>query len=123
MKNRSLLSEFNLSLLLLALVSLCLQPVQARWMPTMFANGVLLAVIAAFIIFAVFVWKEKAPDERAEQHRLAADRIAFLVGAGVLVCGVLWQTWHHAQNGWLLGALVAMVLSKLCALVYQEMHR
>lgn len=123
MKNSRLLSEFSLSTLLLVLVSLCLEPVQARWMPTMLANGVLLAVIAAFIVFAVFIWKEKAPDERAEQHRLAADRVAFLIGAGILVLGVLWQTWHHGQNIWLLGALVGMVLSKLGALVYQEMRR
>lgn len=123
MKSSRLISEFSLSALLLVLVSLCLEPVQARWMPTMLANGVLLSVIAAFIVFAVFIWKEKAPDERAEQHRLAADRIAFLTGAGILVFGVLWQTWHHGQNIWLLSALVGMVLSKLGALVYQEMRR
>ena len=123
MKNKELVSTFGLSLLLLALVSLCLDPIQAKWMPTMFANMVLLAVIVAFIMFAVFIWKEKAPDERAELHRLVADRVAFLFGSGILVFGVLWQTWHHAQNTWLLGALVGMVLAKLAALVYQELHR
>lgn len=123
MKNRNLVNEFALSILLLVLVSLCLDPVQAWWMPTMLANGVLVAVIASFIVFAVFIWKEKAPDERAELHRLVADRVAFLVGAGILVLGVLWQTWHHAQNNWLLGALVGMVLTKLVTLVYQDLHK
>ena len=123
MKNKELVSVFGLSLLLLGLVSLCLGPVQALWMPTMFANMILLAVIVVFIIFAVFIWKEKAQDERAELHRLAADRVAFLVGSGVLVCGVLWETWHHGDNTWLLAVLVGMVLAKLAALVYQELRR
>ncbi len=123
MKNKELVGQFGLSLLLVVLVGLCLGPVQALWMPTMFANMVLAAVITVFIVFAIFIWKEKALDERAELHRLAADRVAFLIGSGILVLGVLWQTWHHADNTWLLGALVGMVLTKLAALVYQELRR
>lgn len=123
MKNKELVGQFGLSLLLVILVGLCLGPVQALWMPTMFANMVLAAVIIVFIIFAIFIWKEKALDERAELHRLTADRVAFLIGSGILVLGVLWQTWHHADNTWLLGALVGMVLAKLIALVYQELRR
>mgnify|MGYP006056050565 FL=1 len=122
MKNKVLVSEISLSVLLLALVSLCLEPVQVVWMPTMMANLVLLLVIVVFIAFAVFVWKEKVLDERAQLHRLTADRFGFLAGSGVLVLGVLWQTWHHASIDWLLGALVVMVLSKLAALLYQEIH-
>lgn len=123
MKNKQLVSELSLSVLLLGLIGLCLEPVQAWWMPTMFANMVLLAVIVVFIVFAIFLWKEKALDERAELHRLVADRIAFLTGAGILVVGTLWQTWHHLENTWLLSALVGMVLVKLTALIYQESHK
>lgn len=123
MKNNYLWGEVGLSLLLVALVVLFCNPFQEWWMPTMFMTSVLLCFVIVFIIFAAFIWREKARDEREEQHRLSAGRIGFLVGAGFLVVGIIRQTLLHTLDPWLLITLSAMVLAKLGARLYSELKK
>ena len=74
-----------------------------------------------FLVFAAFVWKERAHDEREEQHRLISGRVSFLCGALVLVLGIVVETYQGTPDGWLIAALAAMVLAKLGARITSEL--
>ncbi len=119
MKNK-LLIEPLLACLLIVLAVLCFRPLQVVWMPTMASSVILLALIAAFVSFAVFIWKEEARDEREDHHRLTAGRNGFLVGAGLLVAGIILQTLRHQVDSWLILTLVGMVITKVVTRLYQQ---
>ncbi len=110
--------ELIISLILVALTILFLNPLQKIWMPTMFMSMILGVFVIVFILFAAFLWKESHGDEREERHRLMAGRIGFLSGAGILVIGIIVQSLQHTLDPWLLVSLCAMVLAKLIARIY-----
>jgi heme/copper-type cytochrome/quinol oxidase subunit 2 len=119
MKNNSF-TEPLLAFLLILLAALCFQPLQTIWMPMMASSFVLVAFVAVFVSFAVFIWKEEARDERENQHRLTAGRNGFLVGAGLLVAGIILQTVRHELDSWLVVTLIGMVISKLATRWYTQ---
>jgi len=76
-------------------------------------------LIVLFSVFLGFVWGEKPEDEREHLISLIAGKIAFLIGAGILVLGIVIESiMYRAPNPWLVGALVAMILAKIGGLVY-----
>lgn len=93
------------------------------WMPSSAHMAVLAAAVAAFGIFAVFVLRETTGDERENEHRSFAGRVAFLAGAGTLLLGVVLQTFAHTLDPWLVAALAVMVVAKVVAHVYSEKYR
>ena len=88
------------------------------WMPSAMAMMLMAALVIAFALFAAFFWRERARDEREHLHRLLAGRIAFLVGAGILVLGIVVQTARHELDPWLAAALAGMILGKIAGLIY-----
>ncbi|MBI4090687.1 MAG: hypothetical protein HY422_01560 [Candidatus Komeilibacteria bacterium] len=124
------MKEIIASIAFIILLAAFLDPF-GRYMPSEAAMMQMLALLVIFAVFAVFVWKEKARDEREALHALLAGRIAFLVGAGVLVIGVIVQSLDHAvdpvragvSNGvdsWLVHALGAMILAKMLGRIYAQ---
>lgn len=78
---------------------------------------VLFAVV--FSIFAVYIWRESAEDEREHAHRMLAGRYAFLAGSGVAACGIIIETFrYHVIDPWLVGTLIAMIFAKIVGLAY-----
>lgn len=122
MKNSSFIGQVIISLLLVIFIALCFNPFQELLMPTMFSSMVLIGLVVTFMIFAIFIWREKSEDEREDQHRLAASRAGFLVGAGLLVIGIIVQTINHDIDEWLLIALSGMILSKLLTRLYNQVQ-
>ncbi len=120
MKNNFLRSELALSLLLIALTLLFLNPFQKLWMPTMFMSTIVLLFVVVFLLLAGVIWKETTGDERELQHRQVAGRISFLVGTGLLIIGIIIQTLQHRLDSWLLITLCGMVTTKLIARLYKE---
>ena len=89
-------------------------------MPTALTMFLLAALFVLFCLFAVFVIREKAVDEREEQHRSVAGRAAFLTGSALLVLGILIQGFQHAIDPWLVAALIGMILAKLLTRLYSD---
>ena len=118
MKN-SLTSQVLIAIATLILAILVLNPLHL-WMPTMLAMILLAALFVLFCVFAVFVMSEKVIDEREEQHRSTAGRGAFLVGASILVIGIIVQDIQHALDPWLVIALIGMIIGKLAARIYSD---
>ena len=118
MKNNSI-KEILASIILIALLILFLNPFSI-WMPNMISMLMVLALIIAFIIFASFIWKENAKDEREALHKMIADRVAFLTGTALLIIGVVVQSFKNKLDLWLVVILGIMILSKIIGLVYSR---
>ena len=90
-------------------------------MPGYVVMALLIGAIVLYIVFAIFLWREKSGDERDTFHRLFADRIAYLTGSALLVIGIVVGELQHMLDPWLIFALAVMVIAKVGALVYSKM--
>lgn len=120
MKHNNIFGEVFVSAALIVLLILSLNPFNI-FMPTMLQTTLICILVIVFGAFALFVWREKIRDEREGYHRLVAGRWAFLIGALILVAGIVVQ---HLQEGridpWLSITLGGMVLAKVGGLVYSR---
>jgi len=103
---------------LLLVVLLCVINPGHFWMPDMLAMTLSALLLVVFSIFAAFVWRERASDEREQLHKLLAGHTAFIIGASVLTLGLIFQSFSHATDPWLALALGAMVLAKLAGIIW-----
>lgn len=115
------ISEILLSIFLLVLLFVIFNPA-GLLMPTSVQTMTILALILVFLGFATFVWREKSKDEREAVHANIAGRFAYLVGAGVLVLAIVWQSFSHNIDPWLVYSLVAMVLAKIASRVFMQIN-
>ena len=83
-------------------------------------EGILLA---GFVAFALWVWREAGADEREDYHRLLAARVAYLVGSGVLIAGILVQSVAGDVDRWLVYALLGMVIAKIGGSVWTRLRK
>ncbi len=104
---------------LLVIAVLLLNPFHF-WMPDMMVMGMLAGALVLFGIFASFILRENKLDERDEIHRTLAGRNAFLIGAGVLILGIVVQGYHHAVDPWLVIALIAMIVVKIATRLWSD---
>ncbi|MCI0611379.1 hypothetical protein L0244_00165 [bacterium] len=116
MKN-NFLQEIFVSLALIVLLVLFLNPF-GFWMPNALLIMMIAGLIVVFALFASFIWRETAQDEREALHRFMAGRIAYLSGAGGLVIGIIIQSLQHNLDGWLVGILGIMIFAKIIGLIY-----
>lgn len=121
MKN-TLFNEITLSAILVVLAILFLDPFML-WMPDSLVYMLIGGVIVVFAVFAGLTWRERARDERDELHKMLAGRVGYLLGSGVLIAGIVWQTITSHPDPWLVAALVGMVLGKLLGLYYGRTRR
>lgn len=82
-------------------------------------QGVLLA---GFVAFALWVWREAGGDERDNLHRMLTSRLAYVIGSGITVAGILYQSLHGLVDAWLVWALVGMVLTKVIGSVWARLR-
>lgn len=118
MKN-NFFQEVLVSLILIVLLVLLLNPFDF-WMPNNMLMMMLVGLIVVFALFAGFVWREGAKDEREMLHRMLAGRSAYLVGAGMLVVGIIIQSFNHRLDPWLVFTLGLMVLAKITGIIYSK---
>ena len=113
-------NEIIVAVVLILLILLFLNPF-GLWMPDTLVYMLIAGVVVLFALFAGFVWKERARDEREQLHKMIAGRLAYLAGMGVLVLGVAVQgfTLPHVDP-WLLFALFAMILGKIFGFFYSR---
>jgi hypothetical protein len=114
-------NEFVISAVLIVLTVLFLDPFMI-WMPDSAVYALIVALLVIFAVFAGFVWREKARDERDELHRMIAGRVGYLAGAGVIVLGVIYQTLFTHPDPWLILALLGMVFGKLASVYYSRKY-
>lgn len=93
------------------------------WMPDMMVVGMLIAALVFFGLFAAFILRERAVDERDVAHMSLAGRNAFLGGSAVLLAGLMAQGYRHEVDPWLVVALTTMVLAKLVTRIWSDQYR
>ncbi len=111
--------EIISALVLITVLVLLINPLHI-WMPNAFTMSLLGVALVVFGIFTVFMLREQPQDEREALHRLLAGRIAFLIGAGILMMGIVIQMFAHQLDIWLPATLGGMVLAKIVGLVYSK---
>ena len=113
--------EITLSLILIILLAAILNPFHF-WMPSMIVYTLLVALLAVFGVFAVFIWREHSSDERENLHKLMAGRFAFLFGAGILVLASIVEEINGQIDIWIIIALSGMILAKVAGLYYGKLR-
>ncbi len=105
--------EITLGVILIILVMALLDPFMIL-MPSAMVMTLMLILVIGFVVFAAYIWREQARDEREELHRLAAGRYGWLAGTGILLLGLIYQGLiEHSTDPWLVYALAGMILAKL----------
>jgi hypothetical protein len=117
MKNNT--AQIVVSFVLIILSVLLLNPFDF-WMPNMMVVGMLALVLVCFGVFASFILREKAFDERDSAHRSLAGRNAFLAGSAVLMLGIVVQGYAHTVDPWLVGALTTMIIVKISSRIWSD---
>ncbi len=116
-----MLKEFIMPILLAILIFFLINPLD-WWMNNAVYMLLVLLLLLAFSTFSVFFWKEHVLDERESLHRMISGRIAFLIGGGVTVIGIVVQSFSHAIDPWLLAVLLSMVVGKAGAFLWSRSH-
>ena len=93
------------------------------WMPDMMVIVILVAALVLFSLFASFLLREKAYDERDAIHRTLAGRNAFLFGSAVLMLGIMVQGYSHKVDSWLVLALIIMIVVKIISRIWADRNR
>ena len=114
-------TEIIIAVIFLGLLILFLNPFNL-WMPERLAYIMIGSLVVLFALFASFVWRENAHDEREQQHKQMAGRVAYLAGASVLILGIVIQSITTHVDPWLVLALGAMVLGKVVMHIYNRTH-
>ena len=113
--------ETGFAVILLGLLLALVNPF-GLWMPEQFKMICTGLVLVFFALFVVYLLREKVADEREERHRFIAARFAYLIGAGILVLGIVIQTFMHHLTFWLPLALGGMLVAKLFGRWYSEKY-
>jgi hypothetical protein len=90
------------------------------WMPMMGEMLALLVVSILMLVWAGFIMKDVAHDEREVALKMKSGRMAYLSGLAVLMIALIVQGMQHTIDPWIAIALAVMVVSKLVARVYEE---
>ena len=93
------------------------------WMPDMTQMAALTIATALLVVFAGLILREGAGDERETLHRMHAGRAAFLSGIAILTLALLLQGLRGAIDPWIPVTLAAMVLAKVFARRYTDLHQ
>ncbi len=113
--------ETGFTVILLGLLLALANPF-GLWMPEQFEMICMGLVLVFFVFFIIYLLREKVADEREERHRFIAARFAYLIGAGILVLGVVVQTFMHHLTFWLPLSLGGMLVAKLFGRWYSEKY-
>lgn len=92
------------------------------WMTDAFHMTLLGLVVTLFAIFAMFLWKEGAADEREQLILFIATRFAYAAGGVVLLIGIVVQAFSHTIDPWMPFALTSMVLAKIVGRRFAGRH-
>ena len=87
-------SETVVGIVMLLLIIILVNPMEML-MATSTEMMLLIGIVLLFGLFALFVWREKASDEREIMHRMLADRIGFLTGSAALILGIIIESLRH----------------------------
>lgn len=117
MKNN--IKELFAAIGLIIVLVILMDPMHFYYSNMTLATFITLLIIL-YTFFVVFVLRDKPADEREELHQRLAGRVAFMAGTGVMLIGVVVQSFTTGVDVWLVAALTAMILAKVFAAKYGQ---
>jgi hypothetical protein len=111
--------ELVLSILLLVFGFLLINPSGMLMSNTMHLTVYGLLLICTGL-FTGLVVHESVHDERELDHKNRSGRFGYTLGIIVLLLGITWQTIHMPYDPWLLIALIAMIIGKVGARIFNR---
>lgn len=114
--------ELVLSLLLLGLGFLLINPLGMFMSNTIHLTVYGLLLVCAGLFTGLIV-HQRARDERELDHHNRAGRFGYTLGIIVLLIGITWQTVYMPYDPWLLITLIAMIIGKVGARVFNRIFR
>ena len=117
MEYKQNIQETVISVVFIVLLFLFLNPFDF-WMPGMLLYMMIGGLVVSFALFASFIWKEQAQDEREQLHKMIAGRVGYLAGVAVLVSGVVVESIMSHVDPWLIAVLGAMIIGKIAGHIY-----
>lgn len=115
------INEITVSVLFILILIMFLDPIMVL-MPSQTVYFLMAGIIVLFGIFAGLVWREKALDERDEFHKMLSGRMGYLLGASVLLLGLLVQSSSGHADPWLVLGLGAMVIGKMAGRFWSRIN-
>lgn len=82
-------------------------------MPTSLQMLLLATVLGLVASFLVLFWREQPDDEREVYNQALASRLAYVVGATVLIIAMLIESLHHQLDPAIPITLLAMIITKI----------
>lgn len=119
MKANNIILEIIFSVLLIAVLLLCLNPLNL-FMPPSFIMLIVVALILIFGVFSVYIWNERKGDERENYHKILSGHFAFLTGSVILVIAIAYQELNSRLDPWLVFALIGMIIAKILSQYYSD---
>ncbi|MCR4330379.1 MAG: hypothetical protein NUV49_00645 [Patescibacteria group bacterium] len=119
MEHKQNTQETIISVVFIILLLLFLNPF-GFWMPGMLLYMMIAGLVVSFALFASFIWKEQARDEREQLHKMIAGRVGYLSGIAVLVLGVVVESITSHVDPWLIAVLGAMIIGKAVGHIYGQ---
>ena len=116
MKNK-FIGETIISIALIILLSLFLNPLELTMPQSMHALMIPFLVIL-FIIFSAILWKEAPGDERERLHKFISSRFAYFAAITTLIIAVISQSFQKSIDPWLIITLCITLLAKIAGLIY-----
>ena len=120
--NKSTLLEVILVSVLVLLLATLIDPFDIT-MGHMLYMSLIGVITAVYFVIVFFIWGEKPHDEREYEHRYASSRAAYLAGSGVLILGIVLQSFGQGVNPWLPTTLAVMFVAKLITRIYLEHYK
>ena len=118
MKN-NFVGEIVISLSLIGLLVFFINPLDLL-MPHILHPFMVPFLLALFIIFAGFLWKETPGDEREQLHKFIASRIAYFAVITTLIFGVIFQSFKGEVDPFLIIGICIALLAKIFGLIYSH---
>ena len=111
--------EYIVALVVVGLLLLLHNPFMF-WMPGMIEMTLSLLLCIVVVVFGIFLWRERAADEREQLHIFIADRAALLGVGAVLTIATLFQGVQHRLDPWVGLSLAVMIAAKAAGLWYSR---
>jgi hypothetical protein len=113
--NKALLIELVSLALTAGLILLLFNPFNI-WMPMPFHLLIVATLLISTVVLSLVLLRQLKEDEREQKLRLFSYQAGYMIGMFSLVCGVIFQSFSHQVEPWMVVTLLLMFLSKMVAL-------
>lgn len=120
--NKQILTELITTAITTVLVFALFNPFNF-WMPMATHLLMVATLLVSFLGLSFMLLTQLHEDEREKKLRLFSYQTGYIAGMAILVMGIIYQSFSHQVDGWMVFSLVVMIATKLFALgIHHKLH-